>query len=118
MVRFIHPRVCIQPWVSHNPIDEIINNGGDVVYATEPIVEGGFVLRLHGSPPFEASLSDLPLSPAERLENKNNRWRAPMPPAKTRCSRPKKGASFREDYPSRQFVISGNPRPISAAQPL
>ena len=41
MVRFIHTRVSIQPWVTHNPIDEVINNGGDIIYAAKPIVEGG-----------------------------------------------------------------------------
>jgi hypothetical protein len=69
MVRFIHTRVSIQPWVTHNPIDELINNRGDVIYATEPIVEGGFVLRLHGAC-LLLILFDLPLSPAERYRAK------------------------------------------------
>src|ERR671933_875650 len=48
MVCFIHTRISIQPWVVHNPVDEVVHNDSDVVYATEPIVEGGCVLGLHG----------------------------------------------------------------------
>jgi hypothetical protein len=39
MVGFINTRVSIQPWVTHNPVDEVIDDRGDVVYAAEPIVE-------------------------------------------------------------------------------
>ena len=42
MVCLIHTRVSIQPWVGHDPVDQVIDDGGDVIYATEPIVERRF----------------------------------------------------------------------------
>jgi len=62
MVRFIHTRVSIQPWVTHNPIDEVINNGGDIIYAAKPIVQGGVSEGCMASTSFW-SLVALPLSP-------------------------------------------------------
>ena len=34
MVGLIHARVSVQPVVDHDPVDKVIDNGGDVVYAT------------------------------------------------------------------------------------
>src|SRR5215212_9614445 len=47
MVGFVHTRVGIQPWVGHDPVDEVIDDGSDVVDASEPIVEGRFDWALH-----------------------------------------------------------------------
>src|SRR5215207_313308 len=71
MVGFIHTRVCIQPWVTHNPIDEVINNGGDVVYTPEPIVEGWLRLILHiFSFPARLPLRRLTLSTSNHVSTK------------------------------------------------
>jgi hypothetical protein len=47
MVGFVHTRVGIQPCVGHDPVDEVIDDGSDVVHASEPIVEGRFDWGLH-----------------------------------------------------------------------
>src|SRR5215208_6070237 len=47
MVGFVHTRVGIQPCVGHDPVDEVIDDGSDVVHASEPIVEGRFDWALH-----------------------------------------------------------------------
>src|SRR5262249_8714912 len=39
--------VCIQAGINHDPVDEIINHGGDAIDTAEPIVQGGCVLHSH-----------------------------------------------------------------------
>src|ERR671917_926859 len=74
MVGFIHIRVCIQPWVTHNPIDEVINNGGDVIDASEPIVEGWLRLIVHiFSFPARLPERGLTLSTANHVSRKCNK---------------------------------------------
>ena len=48
MVGFINTRVSVQPLIDHEPVDKVIDNGGDVIYAARPIVEGGCVLGVYG----------------------------------------------------------------------
>src|SRR5215216_3217041 len=47
MVCLIYTRVSIQPWVGHKLVDQVIDNGSDVIYTPEPIVERRFKLGLH-----------------------------------------------------------------------
>src|SRR5215208_4965771 len=47
MVCLIYTRVSIQPWVGHKPVDQVIDNGSEVIYTSEPIVERRFYWGLH-----------------------------------------------------------------------
>jgi hypothetical protein len=49
VVRLIHARIRIEPWIDHEPVDEVLHDSGNVIYATEPIVERWFLLRRPGS---------------------------------------------------------------------
>jgi hypothetical protein len=46
MVRLVDARIRVQPVVNHDPIDEIVDGGGNDVDATESLVERG-LLRFH-----------------------------------------------------------------------
>src|SRR5215211_4812314 len=97
MVCFIHTRVSIQPWIAHNPVDEVVHNDGNVVQAPEPIVKGGCDLRLHELlHPLEASLSSPTAFPSGVLKNKNNRERCLVHDPKPRACALVNGASCRE----------------------
>jgi hypothetical protein len=43
VVRLVDARIRVQPVVNHNPIDEIVDDGGDVVDAGESVVERGWL---------------------------------------------------------------------------
>ena len=47
VMSFVNAGVGIQPVVDHDPVYKIIDDDGDVVHATEPVVERGFDLALH-----------------------------------------------------------------------
>src|SRR5262249_39978407 len=47
MVGLVAYWVCIQAGINHDPVDEIINQGGDAIDTAEPIVQGGCVLHSH-----------------------------------------------------------------------
>jgi hypothetical protein len=43
VVRLVDARIRVQPVVDHDPVDEIVNDRGDVVDAAEPLVERGWL---------------------------------------------------------------------------
>ena len=40
-MRFVDRRVCIETRISHDPIDEVVDDDGDTVYSAEPLIESG-----------------------------------------------------------------------------
>jgi hypothetical protein len=44
MVSLVDYWVCIQAGINHDPVDEIINHGGDAIDTAEPVVQGGLVI--------------------------------------------------------------------------
>jgi hypothetical protein len=47
MMRLVHPWVNIEPWVDHDPVDEVIDHGGYAIDAAAPVVEARRVLCIH-----------------------------------------------------------------------
>ena len=43
----VHPWIGIEPVVRHDPVDQVVDDRGDVVHASEPIVERRFLLNSH-----------------------------------------------------------------------
>jgi hypothetical protein len=39
MMRFIDLRIGVQPWIVHDAINKIIDDGGDGIDAPEPVIE-------------------------------------------------------------------------------
>jgi hypothetical protein len=39
VVRLVDSRVRVQPWVDHDPIDELVDDDGDGVGASQPLVQ-------------------------------------------------------------------------------
>jgi hypothetical protein len=50
MVGFVDARVGVQPGIDHDPIDEVIDHGGDVVHATQAVIQRGHLRSLHATP--------------------------------------------------------------------
>src|SRR6266404_7250602 len=46
VVGFVHGRIRVQARVRHDPVDQIIDNGGDAINSTEALIEGRFLLDL------------------------------------------------------------------------
>ena len=47
MVRLVYPRIRIQAWIDHNPVNEVINHDGDGVDTAEPVVKTRRILCSH-----------------------------------------------------------------------
>ena len=43
----VHPWIGIEPVVRHDPVDQVVDDRGDVVHTSEPIVERGCLLNSH-----------------------------------------------------------------------
>ena len=41
MMGLVHPWIRIQAGIDHNPIDKVIDHGGDAVDTAEPLVKAG-----------------------------------------------------------------------------
>ncbi|WP_460426986.1 hypothetical protein [Azotobacter armeniacus] len=39
MMGFAHARICIQGWVDHDSVDEVIRDSGDAIYIPKPLVK-------------------------------------------------------------------------------
>jgi len=51
MMGLVHPWIRIQAGIDHNPIDKVIDHGGDAVDTAEPLVKAGRILSRHLAPP-------------------------------------------------------------------
>ena len=49
-MRLVHCRVADQPRVGHDPIDEVVDHRGDVMDATEAVVQQRGLVGLHRTP--------------------------------------------------------------------
>src|SRR5215471_4175238 len=47
MMGLVHLRVRIQAWINHDPVDEIIHDGGDAVDTAEALIKAGRILSSH-----------------------------------------------------------------------
>jgi hypothetical protein len=47
MMGLVYPGIYIQTGIDHDPVDEVIDDGGDVVHTAESIVEAGRMLCGH-----------------------------------------------------------------------
>ncbi|WP_285705955.1 hypothetical protein [Microtetraspora sp. NBRC 16547] len=48
MVRVVHRRILVQPGLNHDPVDEVVDHRGDVVDATEAVIQRRALVGLHG----------------------------------------------------------------------
>src|SRR5436309_13196698 len=51
MVRFVYQGISIESRVDHDPVDKIVDHGGDAVNAAQPVVERSLFCWLHPKPP-------------------------------------------------------------------
>src|SRR5436309_15409075 len=51
MMRFIYQRISIESRVDHDPVDKVVDHGGDAVYAAKSFVERSLFCWLHPKPP-------------------------------------------------------------------
>src|SRR5688500_11720376 len=51
MVSLVYPRICVQSGIGHYSVDQVIDDGSNVVDAAQPVIERGLLLGLHNRPP-------------------------------------------------------------------
>ena len=51
-MRFVHLGVRIKARIDHDPLDQVINHGGDAIHATEAFVEAEWIVAGRDNAPF------------------------------------------------------------------
>jgi hypothetical protein len=53
MVCLVHRWILIQSIIMHDPVDEVVDHGGDVVDTAKPVIERGTRISFHGTPRYQ-----------------------------------------------------------------